>query len=136
MKKTCIAFISGLALISCGPNDNTLGEKAISKEQYGNKWPFTVSEGKLKCIQYETEGINQEMIQGVIFETNGKTYGLNGTAKSWGRKLGYAKVDEIWADDTIQMDQLIKAGVPIENAKMKVNIGQILDEGLELCNTK
>ena len=134
MKKLFFAALTILALVSCGSKDNTLGEKEISKNQFDEKWPFTVSEGKLKCVQYNAKGINSQMIQGVIFETNGKTYGINGTAKSWGKELGYSNIEEIWADDTIQMNKLIKAGIPKENAKMKIDIGTILDEGLKLCN--
>lgn len=132
MRKLIVAMIIAFGLVSCGSNDNTLGEKKITKEQYGAKWPFTVSEGTLKCIQYDAEDVNPEMIQGVIFETNGKIYGLNGTAKSWGKKLGYAKIEEIWADDTIQINQLISAGVSRENAMVKMDIGIIIDEGLKL----
>jgi hypothetical protein len=133
MRKLFLATIIISLLISCGSNDNILGEKRITKEQFGEKWPFTVSEGTLKCIQYDAKDVNPKMVQGIIFEVNGKIYGLNGVAKSWGKKLGYSQVEEIWANDREQMNQLIEAGVSEKDATIKMDIGVIINEGLKLC---
>jgi hypothetical protein len=49
MEKLFIALLL-FSLVSCGSTYNTLGEKEISKNQFV-KMAFTVSEGKLKCVQ-------------------------------------------------------------------------------------
>jgi Protein of unknown function (DUF2511). len=133
MKNIFYLLFTMTCLFSCS-NDNVLGEKTISKEEFGNKWPFTVSKGTLKLVQYEAENVNPEIIRGVIFEVDGKIYGINGTAKSWGKKLGYSDVNEIWADDTVEINKLVNAGVPRSNAGMKIEIGFVIDMGLKLAN--
>lgn len=55
----------------------------VSRESMGDKWPFTVKDGYLRC-----QG------EAILFDSNGKTYAVNGTAK--GRNLG-RDLHEIWA---------------------------------------
>jgi hypothetical protein len=80
----------------------------VTKADYGEKWPFTVDSGLLRCI-----GPRQE----IIFVANGETYALNGTAKS---NPKYADIRPIWRDDpSIQ-------GV-------KISVQPLIFAGLDLC---
>jgi hypothetical protein len=80
----------------------------ITRDEFGDDWPFTVEGGVLRC---EGEG----GVGAVIFEAEETEYGVNGVAKS----QGYADIEPIWADE------------PSTGAKK--NIGPIIDRGLELC---
>lgn len=90
------------------PGGNSL---TISKAQMGAEWPFTVESGTLRCDPVAGLG------QSVTFEANGKTYALNGTAKT---KTGLPPVDPIWAKNP-----------DIPGAKM--NIGPVISKGTALC---
>ena len=57
----------------------------ITKEMFGDKWPFTVDEGAVFC-----KG------NSIWFGHKGKFYALNGTAKA---QFGYPFPDEIWRAD-------------------------------------
>lgn len=81
----------------------------ISKQEFGEDWPLTVDHGTLGC--YETYGI-------VFTAPDGIEYTVNGTAKS---ADDLKEIDEIWADDP-----------QIDGAK--INIGPLIDRGLELCS--
>ena len=89
-------------------NTETQQGKLITKMDFGDKWPFTVNEGRLEC-----EGF------AVIFHANGKAYGVNGAAT--GQKK-YSDIKEIWADDPKYPDMNIK-----------IDIGPIIEKGLKLC---
>lgn len=54
----------------------------ITREEFGDKWPFTVEGGTLSC-----RGSNE-----VYFTVNGVTYAVNGAARNSKR---YAEIDEI-----------------------------------------
>lgn len=85
MKSKAILIVSILYafLISCtSPSDQsssqsvqeseetvaTTGKKLTSLD-FGEKWPFNISEGIVKCTEYG----------GVVFQANVKIYALNGT---------------------------------------------------------
>ena len=57
----------------------------VTKEMYGEKWPFTVDEGAVFC-----KG------NSIYFGHKGKFYVLNGTAKA---QFGYPFPDAIWKAD-------------------------------------
>ncbi len=57
----------------------------VTKEMYGEKWPFTVDEGAVFC-----KG------NSIYFGHKGKFYALNGTAKA---QFGYPFPDAIWKAD-------------------------------------
>ena len=84
----------------------------VTQKDFGDKWPFTVSEGELECLP---PGI-------VIFKVNEQTYAANGLAGS----RGYKSIDVIWKDD----QEKISKG----EAFTKVNLSNIINKGLELCN--
>ena len=49
----------------------------ITSAEYGDKWPFTVNEVKLSCRN----------VAAVLITANGKTYTLNGKAKTQFKQL-------------------------------------------------
>lgn len=89
-----------LLLTACSPHSRN-----ISSQDF-QPWPFTVSEGELRCEK-----------GAVIFDDGLVKWGLNGTAQ----ERGYAKVDPIWRDDPA-----------VKGAK--VNLGAVIEAGQELCN--
>jgi hypothetical protein len=74
---------------------------------FGDAWPFTVDEGRVECRRG----------QSVVFITGGTEYAVNGAAQT---VLGLPGIDPIWRNDP-------------KIAGAKVNIGPVLDAGLELC---
>ncbi len=89
----------------------------IIQEDYGEKWPFTLPNGELECYH---PGI-------VTFKANGTTYAVNGLAKS----RGYAKIDDILKINpniVPNQDGLQDMGI------VKMDIRNIINRGLELCN--
>lgn len=79
----------------------------MMREDLGDKWPLTVDAIRLRCLPGRV----------LVFDANGTTYALNGTAKS--KKL-YADVAPIWLDDP-------------RAAGLKISLGPLLDAGLALC---
>ena len=65
--------------------------EAVSRATFVGAWPFTVEQGTLSCYR----GL------GIVFNTGGKTYSINGSADSMGRALGYTwqRVNPIWRDN-------------------------------------
>ena len=89
---------------SAGP-DAGAGKQKVTRADFDDEWPLTVDGGTLRC-----DG------DAVTFEVDGTTYAVNGTAM--GRDAG-ADIDPIWA--------------PGEVEGLKMNIGVLIDWGLELC---
>lgn len=78
----------------------------VSRSDFGEDWPLTVSSGVLRC----------EAPQAVVFSTGDQAYAVNGMANT----QGYQEIDAIWRDNP-----------DIQGAK--INIGPLIDRGLELC---
>ena len=78
----------------------------LSADQYGSKWPLTVKEGTLRC----------EGVQSVVFEANGSSYGVNGSALD----QGFKDIHPIWKDDPA-----LKG--------LKISISPLINRGLALC---
>lgn len=76
----------------------------ISQSELGEAWPFTVSEGELRCSGQE-----------ITFTTNGLTYAVNGTARA-----NYPAIDPIWKDNP-------------EILGTKINIAPLIERGQTLC---
>lgn len=75
-------------LVSCSGDDKVL---KFTKEEYGEKWPFSVNEIEVFCNGYKEIYCKAH---------NGKVYALNGSAKSASAKNpDISKVEEIWLDD-------------------------------------
>lgn len=105
------------------------GQKQVSKEMFGDDWPLTVDSGVLKCVSGSA----------VIFISAGKSYGINGFAKS----LGYQDIEPIWKEDKsfLEMVKVVAKSegitqdeaLEIMGGLPKINIGPLIDAGLELC---
>lgn len=100
----------------------------VSSKDFGDKWPFKISAGKLECV------INNL----VVFYVDDKKYGINGFATS----MGYQKPDEIIKDDPKMLE--FAKSIAVEQGKTlsevqsimgvaKMSISPILDKGLALC---
>ena len=88
---------------------NSKSRAFVSREQYGEDWPFTVDFGMISC-----RGINS-----VVFRTQDhRSYAVNGVAMS---EKKYRDLREILRD---------KPDTP----GYKVSIGPIIREGLSLCD--
>lgn len=88
----------------------------ISRNMVGEKWPIKdVDAGIVRCTRL-TGGV-----QVITFEANGKTYAVNGSAKSRIDSFGWEDVE------TIQNRELTATGL------LKYPITPILDAGLALC---
>ncbi len=101
----CVLFLAACA--------SEAGEDAAAKD-YGADWPFTVSEGTLRC-----DGPGW-----VTFESAGVTYAINGLASGHADQEGWVDSDQIWASD----DEDLGLG-------LKKNMGPIIDDGLALCDS-
>ncbi len=92
--------------------NSKLKEKEINKDQFGERWPFTVDRGILRC----------EHGMYVTFENNGLIYGVNGAASSFYKSdLNFHDIVSICQDD-------IELGKPF-----KKDIQPIINAGLKLC---
>ena len=100
----------------------------ISQQEYGAKWPFTVSGGRLECIN-----------NAVIFHAGEKAYAVNGVAK----QKGYSAIEVIWKEDPSffkmaeeiakSENKAVKEVINAMGSPTRINIGPILDRGLALC---
>lgn len=100
----------------------------ITEQQYGEKWPFSVSSGRLEC-----KG------QAVILHAEGKAYAVNGVAK----QNGYAPIEAIWKEDPAFFEMAnkiaksenkpVKDVIKVMGSPTRISIGPILDSGLKLC---
>lgn len=95
----------------------------IKEADYGEKWPFTVSEGVLSCSKNE-----------VVFRFEGIAYAVNGSAKT----AGYQPIEPIWKLNMPIIKELAEAyGKTVEEmsteSPMRLSIGPIIKDGLALC---
>ena len=86
---------------------------SVTREQYGADWPFTVAEGSVRCLLYNSQHL-------ALFEVDGTTYAMNGTARSVAGPRGYHDIDDIWLDDP-------------KIAGAKISISPILTLALSVC---
>ena len=106
-----LALLLVATIAACSGADTAAGNSSIevSRADFGAEWPLTVDSGTLSC---EADA--------VTFESSGTTYAVNGTAGS--RDAG-VDIEPIWADD------------PSGDAP-KLNIGPLIDRGIELCESQ
>jgi Protein of unknown function (DUF2511) len=107
----------------------------ISKDQFGDKWPLSVSSGVVKCLAIGNGS--------VVFEAEGKTYAVNSTAKGFANRYEFHPIEDIWLDDPefLEMARVIakSENKPVNEimkamgTPTKMNIGPVLDSGLKLC---
>lgn len=79
----------------------------ISREEYGESWPFTVDSGRLECWRGSA----------AVFVADGTVYQLNGVAK----QMGHAPIDPIWRDNP---------AIP----GTKISLGPVIQRALTLCS--
>lgn len=79
----------------------------ISREEYGEDWPFTVESGRLECWRGSA----------AVFVTDGTVYQLNGVAKT----MGHAPINPIWRDNP---------AIP----GTKISLGPMIQRALKLCS--
>jgi hypothetical protein len=99
----------------------------IRASDFGEKWPFTVPEGVLRCSS----------LSSVTFTANGVIYAVNGSAMS--DRVGYAPIESIWLINMAFMEKIAKATnnsveevIEISGTK-RIGIGPIISAGLALC---
>lgn len=101
----------------------------VTRTQYGDKWPFTVEEGYIDCVEYK----------GVVFRTSQGVYALNGQAKSMRDSKGerlFKDDMEIRAIDEKQTKDLMAAGLPREKATVYIMMPDFIAHGLKMCEDK
>lgn len=88
---------------------------SLSSADYGDKWPLSVSSGTAVCIK-------DGPLRIAMFESGGRRYAVNGTAKSPGnmQRHNLADVKEIWREDPT-------------NPGARIPIGPVLDRALAMC---
>lgn len=107
LRFSCCVLIVALAAIACDPPSRPSPSGIqVNRNQYGVRWPFTVDSGYIDCLPPGA----------VVFRTASGTYGLNGLAKP-----RFPDVRPIWRDDP-------------ESPSLKVNIGLMIDLGLQQCH--
>jgi hypothetical protein len=107
MQIMVVVLCSVLMLVA---SDAHAASVTISKQEYGNDWPFSCEKGILSC---EQNGL-------VTFTTGGKTYAINGAARTAAERRGWNEVHPIWRNNP-------------EFPGTKINIGPIIRRGLDLC---
>lgn len=104
--------VLGLVTLIGFSNSNAAGNsREVTRKEFGEKWPLTVDKGVIECRQSfgPKSGV-------VVFVAGGKTYALNGLAKS--RK--FADIEPIWRPNP---------DIP----QLKMDIGRLIEEALKLC---
>lgn len=88
-----------LAVCSLAACDETSGSRQgaskpastrvnVSRAEYGDAWPLTVSEAQLELI----DGFY------AVVHANGRVYAMNGTARSVAYKYGWGDIYDIWRE--------------------------------------
>ena len=114
-----VPLLLALSMLACG-NDG----RAISEDDYGSRWPLTVSEATLHCE--EVQVWDTPNVPLVWVESKGYAYPVNGTAKSFLRDerpdLKVRDFDVIWSAD-------------MDRPGSMVNVIPLLNDGLEMCES-
>jgi Double zinc ribbon/Protein of unknown function (DUF2511) len=83
------------------------GERHISSTEYGDRWPFTVSDGVLSCVAVGKLGATS--VGAVYFRVGATNYAVNGVAKGRG---GNPNFETIWRTRPVSSPPNIVARVP------------------------
>jgi len=87
----------------------------VTSTEYGDKWPYTIPEGRLSCTSNVVAGYQKQYI---TIEHAGVTYAINGSARSSGR---YQPLEKIWRDNPAYPGS-------------KIPDPGIIQKGLRLCD--
>lgn len=93
----------------------TIAKIHVSQSEYGDRWPYTIPDGRLGCVSKTVAGTQ---ISYVTLEHAGVVYALNGAAIGSGH---YAPLESIWRDNP-------------EHPGSKIPDPGIIQLGLKLCN--
>ncbi len=114
-----LPFVVALALIlvtGCGDDNSTTihdNSRIITEADYGDAWPLTVPEATLIC----------EAPVSVILKVGSNYYGVNG--------IGTTYVEREYPSNSGDLESIWRADpggiIP------RMNIGPLIDDGLELC---
>jgi hypothetical protein len=88
-----------LAVLLTACNVRPSNEREITRDEYGDRWPFTVERGILSCTD-----------NAVVLTTGGTAYAVNGQA----RTRGYAPTEPIWREATLSLSVSPVARLPVE----------------------
>ena len=111
-KKGVCILIATLVLIYLFIPNNNKNNNTITKEQYGDSYPYTIDNLELKCNGYAVW----------VVDSNGYKYALNGQAYSELQQNGDTKLKGY--------TNLISKDAPV------VNDNNILEKGLSICGVK
>jgi hypothetical protein len=123
-----LAFATGAS--ACGDDGESSSttidadeEEAVSRDpgymtaaEFGEAWPLTVDSGTVACEGSEGVGL-------VTFTApDGTVYAVNGLAQGFADGRGWHDIEAIW-----------RADPAVASGSVRIDIGPILDRGLELC---
>lgn len=96
----------------------TLNRETLRRSEFGSKWPLSVDEGTVVCIQDAGRVV-------IFFESDGTRYAVNGTSKgpTTMARFRLQRINDIWLDNP-------------ELPGTKISIGPVLDAGLRLCRAQ
>lgn len=88
--------------------------KAIEKNSFNGRWPFSADEVQLQCLNGNPYVMN--------FDDN-KTYALTGAAEVKGKSFGALSLynSKFWLDDK-------------ESPGLKIDLSDVIDAALDLCS--
>ncbi len=87
--------------------------KTVTADEFGDTWPFTVSEGKIHCFD------SREL----VFESGGVRYSINGWAETFAEQKGYSQdLKQIWRKNPKYPD-----------LDIFISIGAVMNAAEELC---
>lgn len=82
-------FLTAMAVLSACTSARAFADGVeITRALMGEQWPLTVHSGALAC----DAGV-------VSFRAGGVTFAVNGSAKTYGKRLGWRDIREIWRDN-------------------------------------
>jgi hypothetical protein len=93
----------------------------IDADAYGETWPLKVTKGQIKCE--DVTKVEQYPQKAVLFEAEGSTYALNGSAKTAASRDG-----KDWKDAR-EITRYNSGGMMYG----LMNIGPLIETGLKLC---
>ena len=110
-----LVLVSALMLLSgCTGGDGVEEGVELSREDFGDDWPFTIPKGYADCVRGNAAVFRVELDYDDYLDG---TYALTGAAMS----AGYPEINPIWRDNP-----------NIEGAK--ISIRPIIDIALEECD--
>lgn len=117
---------------------------SINVTQYGDKWPFSVLDGTIKCTPYKNGSTN---LTAVTFLANNQEYAINEAAQTVSKSFPSTKIitniEPIWKEEP-NFYKLAKEVAATENRSLqetikkmggvsRISLNPIIDKGLSIC---